>query len=810
MFQNYFVTALRNILKNPIFSIINIGGLALGLAVCTIVYLYVEREMNFDSWVEDQEGLYRVEIYFNNPVWGEGYMASLQPPLKGVIDESFPEISSSTFIDWGNVSLKRENIVFHEQVVSVSPEFFDLFPLNFIHGDAHSAKRDINTIALSRSLAEKYFGSNNPIGQSLVMAGDREMIVGAVYEDLPGESHLPGDAYVLYNPTDYTDNWNGASPLMYVKIDNPADVGTVLTKLQDIIAEYKPFMDPDTANPTEQFAYILQPFSDVHLMSIGRTASNPYGNLMVIYGYITIAALILGISCINYVNLATTRAAKRTKEVCMRKVLGAGRKALMLQFLGENIVIALIALLIATSAVELALPYVSVLIGGELTLNLSDPGVWTLFTGLIAFCGISAGLYPAVYISGFRPSRFLHSDKSQAGASGPIKNALVVFQFAVATGLIAMAIVIYSQMSHVNTMKLGFDEENLIVLRDLENPLVVDSKYALKAELERIPGVEGVATTFNVPGDSAYTGHDFYLQGAAPDNATHFRIIPSDAEFLPTLDVALLAGRYLSSNRPSDELILPEDGSVISPKVNVVISISALRALGLESAEAAIGKVMMMADGSYAVESTIVGVVEDIYFGASKRTIDSTVYFTNTISQSEMLVRISGSNSSHILNQIDQAWTNMFPATPVRRQFVDDNLDRLTARENVQAKLILGFSTLAILISSMGLLGLAIFSAEQRTKEIGIRKVMGARIKDIVGLLTWQFSKPILLGNLFAIPAAWYFADGWLQGFSQRIDLSLTYFALASVLALLIGWITVAGHAFKVASTNPIHALRYE
>lgn len=379
MLQNFFTATFRNMAKNKLYSIINIGGLSLGIAVCTLVFLFVQKEMNYDNWVKDQNNLYMLEISYQNPYWGEGVMSNVQHPLKPVLDENFPEITGSTYLEVSNSPLKRDNVNFFEQIVAVHPEFFDLFELKFVYGDATTANKDINTIALSERLAEKYFGEENPLGKTLLMDGTKEMQVGAVYKDLPKDTDIPGGAFIRYNPANYDQNWNGASPLLFVQIENPAEISSVLEKLQGIITDRKPFMNADTSNPNEQFTYTLLPFGDVHLVSNGRSANNPYGNLTVTYGYIAIAVLILGISCINYVNLSTARATKRIKEVCLRKIMGAERKNLLVQFLSENLIIVLIALTIAISVVELALPMVNGVINSDLTLDLSDLGLWALF-----------------------------------------------------------------------------------------------------------------------------------------------------------------------------------------------------------------------------------------------------------------------------------------------------------------------------------------------------------------------------------------------------------------------------------------------
>lgn len=449
MFKNYLLSTLRNILKNPLFSLINIGGLAVGLMVCILVYLYVDREFHYDAWVDNPDSLYRVEERFSFPEWGEGWMSSVQVPLHVEIQENFPEINHSSLFDHLYTTVKKDNVVFYEQLAEVDEDFFDMFSVVYVEGNRESVMPNQNSIILTQSLATKYFGDESPLGKMITIAGDRDMMVSAVIEDFPSETHMKVDGFVQYryglHP--YQSEWSSNSPWLYVQVNDPSLIPNIHEKFAQLVAEHKPFMSEDEENPNDHLEITLQPFSDVHLISNGRTASNPYGNLAYVYGYIGIAALILMISCINYVNLSTARATKRTKEVCMRKIMGASRKQLTGQFMGETLVLAVIALIAAILLTYASIPWFEAVVGGSLNLNLfSNANLWVLFLALLGFTGLTAGLYPALIVSRFRPSHFLHANKSEAGASSVLRNLLVIMQFAIATALIAAVSVIYSQM----------------------------------------------------------------------------------------------------------------------------------------------------------------------------------------------------------------------------------------------------------------------------------------------------------------------------------------------------------------------------
>lgn len=819
MFQNYIVSAFRNSIKNPIFSLINIGGLAIGIAICILVYLFTVREFNFDSWAGESSHIYRTEYHYILEGWGEGYSTSMPIPLRGEIAAKVPEVSKSSFYQQNYLTVKKDNIVFYERISEVNAEFLEMFKLDFVYGQQQGALDNLNSVILSKSTAQKYFGDVNPIGETVVVNGNKEMTVTAVIADIPTESHLKLDILRVYDPSGipWVNDWNSNAPLLYVEVQDPSNIPAIDAQFASMVREHTPFMEKDTPNPNEQLQIFLQPFKDIHLKSEGRTSANANGNLTTLYGYIAIAILILAISCVNYINLSTARASKRIKEVCLRKVMGAERKDLLYQFMGETLLFAVVGLLLALVMVELTLPFFVKIIGGTLALNLfSDLGLWVLLLGLVVFLGVVAGVYPALYISRFSPSKFLHSNKSEAGASMSLRNILVVFQFFVASALIASATVIYSQMSFISNFNVGFPEKNLVILRSVNDPLTKTAIKAVEDEIRRIPGVENVSRAYNVPTDGRFSSRTAVLANTSPDEAPSLRIMPSGIDFLETLKVPLLAGRYFTRDVAHDSIIASPEITKDEDRLelNAILSKGAMKKLGLASPEAAIGKTFEMSlDVTIRQKATytIVGVVDDlIYDSAANRGVEELVFYNYEPALDQMLIRISEGQAVSVMPKIEAVWKDFYPDVPIRSEYMEDRFSRSTESQQREGRLFLAASLTAIFISSLGLLGLAIFMAERRTKEIGIRKVMGAKVVDIVRLFSWQFSKPIIIANVFGLPLAWYFATQWLQGFNQRIDLEVSYFIIAAVITLLIGWLTVASHALKAASKNPITALRVE
>ena len=546
----------------------------------------------------------------------------------------------------------------------------------------------------------------------------------------------------------------------------------------------------------------------------------PGNDRQTIVTFAIIAFLILGMACVNFTNLATARASQRAREVALRKVMGANRQQLITQFLAESVLIAGISMVLALALVELALPALSGFLDADLAMNYFGwDGMLLPILLLTLVVGAAGGVYPAFYLSRFQPAQVLKANKSTAEASGSglLRNVLVVAQFAVSIGLIICTAVVYAQTVYARTVDPGYRRDGLIQIENLGRRQLMQRADSITAEIERVPGVVsvgrsgiGVATQNNnntgvqVPGQPE------------PVNIGNYSI---DLGFFRTAGIERVAGRLFEENRPGDDSTLPfpatdaQQRGLVARGINVVVNELAVRRMGFRSPEEAVGKTVMVAyydpeDGL--VPAHIIGVVRDSRFRSIREPIDPILFRLDRTFANTLLVRYDGSDPQGVSRRLEQAWKRLVPDVPYDGEYSENRILELYAAEQARAKVFAGFAMLAVLVACLGLFGLAAFTAERRTKEIGIRKVLGARTRDIVRLLAWQFSKPVIIANLIAWPLAWWAMRSWLDNFDARIDLGPTPFVLAGVLALVIAIGTIAGHAFKVARANPIHALRYE
>ena len=533
-----------------------------------------------------------------------------------------------------------------------------------------------------------------------------------------------------------------------------------------------------------------------------------------------IAALILAMACVNFTNLATARASQRAREVALRKVLGANRRQLVTQFLGESVLVAGLAMLLALAFVELALPSFSAFLDADLAMTyFGEGGLILPIIGLVLLVGAAGGIYPAFYLSRFQPAKVLKANKSaaEASGSGSLRNILVVAQFAVSIGLIICTAIVYAQTVHARTADPGYKRDGLLQVENIGRREMFPLTETLIRELKQIDGVTAVGRT-NI-GVATRNNQNTGVQMPGRNEPINIGNYSIDTGFFETMGIELLAGRLFDESRPMDDATtpFPEDPvaerALVQRGLNVVLNELAVRRLGLGTPQAAVGKtIKMITDPEYGgvINATIIGVVKDSRFRSIRETIDPIIFQASRMGQSWMLVRYNASDPARVRRDVEAVWKRIAPEIPFQAQFSEEIVGELYEAEEARAQTFAGFAVLAVIVACLGLFGLAAFTAERRTKEIGIRKVLGARSRDIVKLLAWQFSKPVIIANLIAWPIAWWVMRDWLNTFDTRIDLGPTPFVLAGVLALAIAIGTIAGHAFKVARANPIHALRYE
>jgi putative ABC transport system permease protein len=822
MIGNYLIIALRNLVRHKLYSFINIAGLAVGLACAIFIILFVRDQLSYDRWIPDTENLYRLEVTVQPPGKPPSQSAMTGFPVAQAMADQIPEVQARTRLTRGPTTILIGNQQFPERLYTADPNFFQMIRLPLVAGDPVSVFAKPESVVLSETTARKYFGDRPALGRTIIVSGEhcrakcepaREpMVVTGILRDLPHNSQFNMDVVIpntsVITPLDQhtREGWLWFAGWSYLRLAPGADLNAVVAKFRAVIdhsVDLGKMMNVHEPASVLMTPY-LTPLTDAHLSSDRFHGMTPPGSWTIVYGFSAIGVLILLIACFNFTNLATARAMMRAREISLRKVVGAKRRQLVVQFLGEAVVTAMIALVLALALTEILLPVFDRVLGLPIGLNyVRDWPLLLAFVGLGLLAGLLSGAYPALMLSGFRPAATLRVQHGGLAGSGVLRTLLVVLQFAVSIGLGIAAAVIFFQIAFSRNVDLGFHKDQTVIV-DIRNiaPETADSvARALRAGAD----IAEVATSDDIP---FTTGHT-YGSGHAPGDTSseQFIIVPSSPEYMRLYGIKLLAGRLLSQDRPADGL-MPGEVKGGHP-FNVLMNATLARRMGY-SPQAATGKTVVLdALGKNTV--TVVGVVADTKQGGPKTPIEGTMYqYWRGFAVEDLSIRIRDGHMPAALSFIDRTWHAFAPSTAIQRHFLDDDYDRQFQADERQGTLFGVFVGLAIFISCLGLFGLAAFSTERRTREIGLRKTFGASTNDIIWMLLRQFSVPVLIANVIAWPVAWYYLHDWLQGFAYRITLSPLYFLGAGAMALVIAWATVFVHARRVASANPVHALRYE
>ena len=826
---HYLVAASRNLVKHKLYSFINIVGLSVGLACAIFIVLFLRDELSYDRWIPGSSNLYRVELTFHlagRPPWP---LTTAPFPLLGTMQEHLPDVKATTHLLPEPMTVTVGNRQFFETVAVVDPGFLQVIRLPLIEGDPASVLAQPESIVLSQSVARKYFGDSDPVGKVVTVTGsgilcDRSdaacltaahaLTVTGVLRDLPSNTHLsvdllmPNSSQADELPIAFRDQaWTSTNGVYnYLALAPGANPDTVLTKLKPILARTVNTTQINGVSVNEFEQYHLTRFWDVHLTSDNYGGMKPPGNWTKVYGFAVIALLIMVVACFNFMNLGTARATLRAREISLRKTVGATRPQLIVQFLGEALLMALVSLVIALALVEILLPVYDALLNRPIAFNyLADwPLLLVILLAAIA-AGLLSGVYPALVLSSFRPAA--RSKTSTSSGSGWMRMVLVISQFAVSIGLGIAAIVVFSQISFARHVDMGFDRDGVVILRDISK-LTASAANSLAQRLKANPEIVDVALSNAVPFDLFNVGNiPIHIQGQSESVATE--IITIGPEFPSLYGMRLLTGRLLSATHGEDAFssypFFPQTPDVDAGH-HVLINREAARRLGF-SPEEAVGKILVGGNGGHV---TIAGVLDDSKLDGMRESVAPAVYGVSPNSNTLLSIRMHGARISETLAFIDQTWRAFVPGSAVQRYFLSDAFDNLLKADEMQGVVFALFVGIAILISCLGLFGLAAFTAERRTKEIGIRKVFGARTQDVIRLLLWQFSVPVLIANAIAWPIAYYYLHHWLESYAYRISLNPLYFLSAGAIALLIAWVTIFAHALRVARASPIIALRYE
>ena len=823
MFRNYLVTALRNIARHKLYSFINIAGLAVGLACVIFIMLFIRDELSFDKWVPGSDNLYRVDmapqLIPGNPF---GHVATAPFPLPAFMKDNLPEVTAMTRLWPTRMTIQIGDRQFLEEVNEADANFFTVLGLPLVTGDPGQVLQRPESIVLSQALARKYFGTADPVGRLVVVShpscdDDRascpemaSLRVSGVMRDVPYNTQFKIQAVIPHtSPADRIgekgkEAWFHFNGFGYVRLapgSDPAMVaaklGPVMDRMVDLSAETGFHRPAGQALPVE-----LVRFRDAH-MSNHTGVRVPPGSWTTLYGLGLIGLVILMAACFNFTNLATARAMTRAREIGLRKCVGASRSQVAAQFLGESVLMAVMALVIALALVEILLPAYDAFLERPIALHyLQDWPLLLIILLIAAAAGLVSGIYPALVLSGFRPITALRSNQSGQAGSGGLRSALVVLQFAVSIALAIVTLVVFSQIDFARNQELGFRRDNVLVVGT--GRMTPDARESFMAQLRAHPGITAVASSGDTPFSQSMRIESVQVPGqSATLTPELFQITP---EFIDLYGIKLAAGRLLSDRRGEDSVINAPDAH--NDGHNILINEAAARHLGF-TVPGAVGKTIRQGE-DFKNSLHIVGVLRDAGFKGARKRVQPTMYINDRKYSNVVSVRLTGRDVQNVIAFVDSTWHRMMPSAAISRTFLDDSFADLYRADVKQGEMFAIFVAIAIAISALGLFGLAAFSAERRTQEIGIRKVFGARTRDVVFLLLWQFSLPVVLANLLAWPLAWYYLQDWLRGFDYRITLSPLYFAAAGLAALLIAWVTVVSHALRVARANPIHALRYE
>lgn len=809
MFLNYLTIAYRNILRHKVFSFLNILGLALGMAACLIILRYSSFELSYDDFHAKGKQIYRVSVVgtSNGKVWVEdacGFNVS-----GAVMQKDFPEVIDQTHLRLAEKAVfSQGNIRFREEKVGLaSSHFFTVFSFPLLQGNPDQVLDQPNTVVISQSAAKKYFGDVSPIGKQLQYRDNyhqEQLLVSGVMQNMPANSHLHLDFIISYSTAQdwngWDIRWGGNNDYVYVQVDEKADAKALAAKMPAFSRRY--LQGPGN----EELHMEIQPLQDIHLYSNKTFEAEPNGSASLVYLLMGVGVFILLIACINYINLSTARALERAKEVGIRKVVGSQRIQLIGQFLLESLLINILAFIVALTSVQVLLPLFDMLTGKPISqhsLELHFQLVWLAI--FIAAAGLS-GMYPAVFLSGFTPISMLKGKFTHSVKGIILRKSLVVFQFVTGIVLVAGTFTVYRQLNYMQSKALGMDIDQTLVLYApglIGNDSIADTKFtSLKNRLKQLATIQQVSVSEAIPGKGMYelnsaTGYIKRLNDPNPNPPRYF-LYTIDEEFVPALGMKLLAGKTAATPQARDRMIINE---------------AALHQLGFSSPEEAVNQQVKWFNET----REIIGVVENYHHHSLDKGYDPMLlcFEGNYRDAAYVAIRLKVSglqdrNVSATVAQVQQVWKDIFPESTFDYFFMDQQFNSQYKGQEQFRKVFTLFAGLAIIVACLGLYGISSFTVTGRTKEVGVRKVLGASVGNIVALLTKEFLSLVLLANLIAWPLAYWGIYRWLQNYAFRVEISPWLFLLPTLLVLLIALLTVSVQTLKAARTNPVNVLRNE
>jgi putative ABC transport system permease protein len=805
MLKNYFKIALRNMFRNKLYSLINLTGLAIGLAACLMIWLWVQDEMSYDRFHTNADRIYRVERKFDyKDMHGQAPITS--GPYGPALVNDYPEIENYVRMDRNELSIKDHRNLFHkQQIVVADNSIFEIFDFHLESGDPKTALTQPKSMVLTRENALKYLGTADAIGKSLTVDWRGIMAdfqVTGILEEVPPNSHVQFDvlASISSYPPEELSFWFNNFLYTYVLLREGVSPDEAEKKFSGFLTKYMgeditKVLGPET-DINAVFQLKLYPLLDIHLYPAGEFEIEPQGSISSIYVFSAIALLILIIACINFMNLSTARASKRAREVGIRKTVGAHRRQLRGQFLGESVLLAFMALILAFLLIRLFIPVFNSISGKFLSMGmLFQVSNWIILIGIALAAGLLAGLYPAFYLTRFDPARVLKGGVQSGTGKSIFRRSMAVIQFVISITLIIGTLIIFKQMDYIQKKSLGFDKENVIIL-SAESKTIRQNIEAFRNTLTQDPRIKSVAVSSNVPGSAMFSDTTY----KRPDSDDVFPLIfmNTDYEFADTYGFEITHGRAFSKEFSTDI-----DGAIM-------LNEAAAREIGYMPEEAVGKKLLRFLSVDEFKELTIVGVVKDFHFKSLHRIIEPFLLALDPQNFDTISVRVMPGDIRGTIGFIQQKWGEIFPGEQFEYSFLNSRIDLLYKSESRMRSIFLIFSVLSIFVACLGLFGLAAFTAEERTKEIGVRKVLGASTANILLLLSKEFSKWVLFANLIAWPVAYYIMHRWMQNFAYQTRIGLWPFFVSALLALIIALFTVSYQSVRAALADPVDCLRYE
>jgi putative ABC transport system permease protein len=823
MLKNYFTIAFRNLRKHRFFTFINIVGLAIGIASCIIIVLFVISELSYDRFHQHAHRIYRLntEIKFGG---NHLTLASSSPSLADILTQTYPEIESTVRLhSWGARFVKSE---YHTEkfkepnVIWADSTFFKIFSIDVLEGNPATALTQPNTVAISKKMAAKYFRDGNAIGQSLIFGGNWNHKVTAIFEDFPAASHFHFDIMVSMAGLEDAKSvslLSGGGFHTYLLLREGTNAKALEAKLPDIVEKHfapqvagllgSDFTMEKFRAAGNKWVYSLTPLTDIHLYSDLTEELEPNGDITYIYLFSSIALFILIIACINFMNLSTARSANRAKEVGIRKVIGSLRSHLIRQFLMESILLSCFSFALAIGIAYLSIPYFNDLAQKQLFLPIGDLSFFGILLGAAAAVGILAGLYPSFFLSAFKPVNVLKGQVSRGMKSGTIRSTLVVFQFVISIFLIIATITVNRQLNFIQNKKIGFEKDQVIIVNDAGS--LGSNIKAYKQEMLRNSFIVSgtIAGYFPVAGHWR-SGDTFFKEGAVPSQENMEKMVNIqtwfvDMDYLGTLGMNVKTGRNFSENFPSDSSAI-----IVNEALAKRFGFSDPIGMKIASFDG------QRPDGTPDPEKikawNIIGVVEDFHFESLRDNIRPLAFFLNKNPEGSFAFRFASANTQTVINELETLWKRLAPGQPFQYSFLDEDFGKMYSSEKRLGSIFGIFAGLAIVIACLGLFALTAFTAEQRTKEIGIRKVLGASVGNIVFLLSKEFGKLVMIAFVLSAPIAWYAVNWWLKDYSYKVELGPDLYLLAGLFAFGIAWLTIGYQSIKAATANPVSSLRSE